>query len=96
MLGVPKAALDDMIGVERIEPHVYELWPEHERAWWVYLGCASQWRIALSPGVALWLGLDYDGVQRVMQHYGVPPDEQGEVFLQVQVLEDEERCIRNR
>ncbi|WP_422099091.1 DUF1799 domain-containing protein [Variovorax sp.] len=73
----------------------YELWPEHEDAWFVYLGCSSQWRIAAGFGVAVWLGLDYAGVRSVMSMYGVAASSRREVFQQLQVLEDEELRLRN-
>ncbi|WP_310936151.1 DUF1799 domain-containing protein [Variovorax sp. UMC13] len=73
----------------------YELWPEHELAWTVYLGCTSQWRIAVGMASSYWLGLDYGGVEIVMRRYGVPEGQQDDVFAQVQVLEDEEKLIRN-
>lgn len=77
-------------------PQHFELWPEHAHAWAVYLGAYSQWRVVPGWQQAMWLGLDYGGVEIVMRRYGVPEDERDEVFAQVQVLEDEELRLRNR
>ncbi len=79
----------------------YELWPEHLTAWLVYVSCSSQWRIvSMGDGMtgmdrAVWLGLDYQGVEVVMRAQRVPNERWGEVFSEVQVLEDEEVRQRN-
>ena len=73
----------------------YQLWPEHAHAWNVYLGCSTQWQMAAGMGGVMWLGLNYQGVDFVMRRYRVPRKRYDEVFAQVQVMEDEERSIRN-
>lgn len=82
--------------LQRERPEDFELWPEHQEAWNVYLGCSTQWRVAVGMGGAYWEGLDYSGVDVVMRRYKVPRNRQDVVFGQVQVLEDEEKQIRNR
>jgi hypothetical protein len=47
-------------------------------------------------GGAYWEGLDYSGVDVVMRRRRVPRSRQDAVFSDVQVLEDEEKQIRNR
>lgn len=81
--------------VQRDQPADFELWPEHWDAWSVYLGCSTQWRISVGMGGAMWLGLDYQGVELVMRRYRVPRKRQDDVFAEVQVLEAEEKAIRN-
>lgn len=41
-------------------------------------------------------GLDYAGVEIVMRRMGIDGQLGDEIFFQLQVLEDEERVIRNR
>lgn len=95
MLGVD---VDQLISPHRQQRQAvdFDLWPEHLDAWNVYLGSTSQWQIAAGFGGAYWLGLNYAGVEIVMRRYGVPLEQQDEVFCQVQILEDEEKLIRNR
>lgn len=71
------------------------LWPEHWNAWNVYLGCSTQWRMAVGMGGVFWQGLDYQGVEMVMRRYRVPRKQQDQVFAEIQVLEEEEKSIRN-
>ena len=81
---------------QRDRPQDFELWPEHQEAWGVYLGCATQWRLSVGVGGLYWQGLDYQGVDVVMRRYRVPRKRQDAVFAELQVLEDEEKAIRNR
>lgn len=66
-------------------------------AWSVYLGCHTQWvkSVSLRGGV-VWEGLNYPGVEVVMRRYQVPAELEGEVFRQLQILEDETLQIRNK
>ena len=80
---------------QHTEPRDFELWPEHADAWNVYLGCATQWRCAMGVGGVLWLGLDYQGVDMVMRRYRISRKRLDQVFAEVQVMEEEERSIRN-
>lgn len=66
----------------------------------MYLGCRTQWRKSvlsggMRPGVVVWEGLDYTGVEVVMRRYRVPDDQADEAFSQLQVLEEETLRIRN-
>ena len=80
-------------------PPDYELWPEHWTTWEVYLGCSTQWRKTVVLGervrMVIWDGLDYDGVEVVMNRYQVPEAQRSEVFAQLQVMEHETLAIRN-
>lgn len=80
---------------QRERPDDFELWPEHQEAWNVYLGCATQWRVAVGMGGAYWEGLNYSSVEIVMNRYGVPESMKNKVFSDVQIMEDEEKQIRN-
>lgn len=82
--------------LQRSQADDFELWPEHQEAWDVYLGCGTQWKLSLGMNGAYWQGLDYQGVDVVMRRYKVPRKRQDTVFAQLQVLEDEEKEIRNR
>ncbi|MFB2531034.1 DUF1799 domain-containing protein [Paracoccus sp. p3-h83] len=54
------------------------------RAW---LACASQWRMAIGMAGAIWLGLDYAGIDVVLRRGGfADPDA---VFTDLQLMEDE-------
>lgn len=81
---------------QREEPEDYELWPDHWAAWMVFLRCQSQWKLAVGMGGAMWLGLDYQGVDMVLRK--VVPDESHhlEILDQLQVLEQEALKIRNK
>lgn len=82
---------------QKAAPSNYELWPEHVRAWDVYLGCSTQWvKTSVGLGGVIWEGLNYPGVEVVMRRYRVPADQEEEVFLQLQVLESETVRIRNK
>ncbi|CAN7565622.1 DUF1799 domain-containing protein [Acidovorax sp. LjRoot117] len=86
--------------LQKDKPDDFDLWPEHQQAWDVYLGCGTQWRkrvvaMGLQQGLTVWEGLDYPGVEVVMKHYGVGQDRVAQVFAQLQVLEAETVAIRN-
>lgn len=54
------------------------------RAW---LACATQWRVLAGAGAAIWLGLDYAGVDVVLRRLGLAdPDA---VFADLQLMEGE-------
>ena len=91
--------LDQLLPPERQREKAqdFELWPEHALAWSVYLGCGTQWvkQAVGLKGLMVWQGLNYPGVEVVMRRYQVPPELEGEVFAQLQVLEQETVRIRN-
>lgn len=83
--------------LQRDRPQDYELWPEHALAWDVYLGCGTQWvKTRGLMGGVVWEGLNYPGAEVVMRRYGVPPEQEGEVFEQLQVLEQETVKLLNQ
>lgn len=70
----------------------YEIWPEHWPAWQVFGQCQSQWRLSIGMGGAYWQGLDYQGVQIVMQRIvRVPAEDETACWEHLQILEDEAR-----
>lgn len=81
---------------QKTAPSDYELWPEHALVWSVYLGCGTQWVKTVGWAGVIWEGLNYQGVEVVMRRYKVPAEQEEEVFLQLQVLEDETVRIRNK
>jgi hypothetical protein len=81
---------------QRDSPQDFELWPEHAMAWDVYLGCGTQWVKTVGLWGVAWEGFNYPGVEVVMRRYGVPPQREGEVFAQLQVLERETVKLLNQ
>lgn len=81
---------------QKAAPSNFDLWPEHAKAWDVYLGCRTQWVKTVWPTGMVWEGLDYSAVDVVMRRYKVPAEREEDVFLQLQVLEDETLRIRNK
>ena len=82
---------------QKEKPSDFELWPEHWTAWHVFLRSQTQWRLSIGMGGAYWQGLDYQAVSLVMQSVvQVPADEQQQVWLQLQILEDEARKHLNK
>lgn len=74
----------------------YELWPEHEHAWDVFLDCARQWRIVAGMGGVWYAGLDAASVLASLQMLRVPRGQWREVRGQLAVLEDEALAHLNR
>lgn len=54
------------------------------RAW---LDCGSQWQIAVGAAGMIWLGLDYAGVDVVLQRQH--PENPDSVFADIMLMEDE-------
>ncbi len=65
-------------------------------AWEVYLGCSTQWVKSVGLWGVVWEGLNYPGAEVVMRRYGVPAEREGEVFAQLQVLEQETVRLLNQ
>lgn len=80
---------------QRTRPQDHVLWPEHEKAWAVFLGCQSQWNLVVGMAGALYLGLNYPAMEVVRRAHRIADEEWGEVLEQVQVLEFEGLRIRN-
>ncbi|KLN57618.1 DUF1799 domain-containing protein [Variovorax paradoxus] len=87
-LGIDPVQLVSQIAKEG-GPPPFELWPEHLDAYEVFFACRRQWRVEVGMGGAYFQGLDFSAVDVVMKHLGIPRKRQREVFLQVQVMEDE-------
>jgi len=62
-----------------------ELWPENLPAVHLYLACDTQWRYAGLSGAPT--GLDYAGVQAVMDLQAIPAEQRADLFTDLQVLE---------
>ncbi|MBS0414344.1 MAG: DUF1799 domain-containing protein [Proteobacteria bacterium] len=75
----------------------HELWHEHGAAWGVFVACRTQWRVITNAmtGQRWFDGLHYPAVETVMRLQGVAARRRGEVFAQLQVLEDEFLRIAN-
>lgn len=50
-----------------------------------FLDCGTQWRLAVGMGGAVWLGLDYAGVDVVLRHMDLA--DAGAVFADLRVME---------
>lgn len=61
------------------------LWPENEPAWQLWLAVQTQWRHAGMAGLRT--GLDYAGVQVVIQRSGTRRRLWGRRFAELQVME---------
>lgn len=70
-------------------PLPFELWAEHQDAFEVFHACRTQWRVAVGFSGAWFQGLDFAAVDVAMRRLGIPFARQREVFLQLQVMEDE-------
>jgi len=67
----------------------YELWPEHQDAWEVFLDCKGQWRVVAGMGGVWFQALESASVESSLRVLGVPRKRWREVREQVRVLEDE-------
>ena len=73
----------------------FELWPEHEDAWNVFIDCGRQWRVIAGMGFMHVQGLDAPAVESSLRMQGVPRRRWRLVRSQVRVLEDEAVEIMN-
>lgn len=71
------------------EIRIFELWPEHQEAFEVFHACRTQWRVVAGAAGTWHQGLDFGAVDVAMRRLGIPRARQREVFLQLQVMEDE-------
>lgn len=76
-------------------PEAFELWPEHLEAFEVFHACKRQWRLAVGFEGIWFQGLDFAAVDVAMRRLGVEPETEREVFLQLQVMEDEGAKLLN-
>lgn len=82
--------------VQRDAPEDFELWPQHERAWWLYRACETQWRLVVGMAGAYWIGLDMPGVEVIRKAHGISDEDWPYVLSQLQVLERETKKLRNQ
>ncbi|CAN5439389.1 hypothetical protein BH10PSE18_BH10PSE18_19080 [soil metagenome] len=76
-------------------PAPFELWPEHVDAFEVFYACRRQWRIAVGAGGVWYQGLDMGAVDVAMRRLDVAREDQREVFLQLQIMEEEAAKVLN-
>ncbi|SDM57368.1 Phage related hypothetical protein [Oryzisolibacter propanilivorax] len=74
----------------------FELWPEHQAAWEVFLDCARQWRTASVGMAGLWFqGLDPAAVRLSLAARNVRRADWAGLLGQLRILEDEAAGILN-
>jgi hypothetical protein len=95
VLGIDADSLVDPDEPPPDEPQDYVLWPEHARAWALFMACENQWRLVVVMGGATWLGLDMPGVDVIRRAHRISDEDWGEVLWQLQVMESEAKTIRN-
>lgn len=76
-------------------PKDYELWPQHARAWQLFVASATQWRLVMGMNGAYWMGLEMPGVDVIRKAHGISDQDWSEVLNQLQVLEREAKRLRN-
>lgn len=69
-----------------------ELWP----AWECFLATWTQWRVIAGLGQVFYEGIDYASLLAVMDMHGIKPKKRRTVLMQVRILEDEARKLRNK
>ena len=74
----------------------YELWPEHQDAWEVFLDCEGQWRVVAGMGGVWFQALESASVQSSLVMLGIAKKRWREVRGQVRVLECEALAHLNR
>ena len=74
----------------------YELWPEHQDAWEVFLDCQHQWRVVAGLGGMWFQGLELASVQSSLTLLGVPKKRWRAVREQLRVLEGQALAQLNR
>jgi hypothetical protein len=62
----------------------FEIWPEHIKAWQLFLHVQHQWRLPPMGGKPL--GLDYPSVQTVLELM-FPGKQRAKIFQQLQLIE---------
>jgi hypothetical protein len=61
----------------------------------VFHACRTQWRVVAGAAGAWFQGLDFGAVDVAMKRLCIPRARQREVFLQLQVMEDEGIAVLN-
>lgn len=72
---------------ELTEEGDYELWPEHQDAWEVFLDCEGQWRVVAGLGGVWFQALEAASVESSLAMLGVARKRWREVREQVRELE---------
>jgi hypothetical protein len=67
------------------EADAVEIWDVNWESLQAFLGCQTQWRLALGFGAAVWLGLDYSGVDVLLRRRGLSD----QVFEDLKTMEAE-------
>lgn len=65
------------------EEEAFEVWSCNWESFRAFLACETQWRVALGMAGAVWLGLDYSGVDVVLRRTGAAEH----VFEDLQLME---------
>jgi len=69
-----------------------DLWP----AWECFLATWTQWRVIAGFTQVFYEGIDYASLLAVMDMHGIKPKKRRAVLMQVRILEDEARKLRNK
>lgn len=72
------------------------VWPENWQAWEVFAAMATQWRISVGVGGAVYHGLDYAALPAVEQRVGVKKRQRADTFARLRVMEAAAREELNR
>lgn len=81
---------------ELTEEGDFELWPQHQAAWEVFVDCSRQWRTASVGMERLWFQcLDPAAVRLSLEARNVRRAEWAELLDQLRILEDEAAGILN-
>lgn len=65
----------------------FSIWPDNAETLEVFLACATQWRVLVTPSSLIRLGLDYTGVREVMRMRGVKNKHAAQAFNELQNME---------
>ncbi|MDN5786398.1 DUF1799 domain-containing protein [Pseudorhodobacter sp.] len=68
-------------------PEAFEIMAQNVDCFRVWLGCETQWRVAVGMGSMSWLGLDYGAVDVVLRRVGLETGRANEVFGDLMVME---------
>lgn len=63
----------------------FEIWPECVNAVEVFLACATQWKAIVAPDRLIYQGIDYAGLNAVMEMVDAPDRKQ--LFADVRTME---------
>lgn len=85
---------------DEVDGDDFELWPEHQAAWEVFVDCQRQWRLIAIPvfggaGGFLVQGLEATAVESSLRMLGVPRSQWRLTRAQLRVLESEAVEILN-